>query len=288
MDSVKNANPFSKQESHGPRSLLVYKVLTMASWLLVLITTVYFTADAPEPGKYNRSIWKQNKAYPTAFSLNPFITDIYWLVLFIAQLGYFWHLFSTDASWSTSAANLGSHHILFNLVQFGFVVLFVHGHFAWAELLVVINFFNLTILYFRHPQTNRFVHIPIVSMPLAWTFVALFWNGAISFNATGQVAYIFANIFVWSFLGWGLAFLFAFKDYTMGFAMTALSLSLAVHQIGTKTIALQWIFAFVVFGLLAFFSLAVAVPAYFGKELSFRGENRIIQDEETAPLLSED
>ena len=86
----------------------------------------------------------------------------------------------------------------------------------------MINFGNLTALYFRHPRAPLLVHIPVVSGPLAWTFVAIFWCGAIMVGAHGLAARIVANVFVWSILAYGLFFLATFKDYTMGFALSVL------------------------------------------------------------------
>ena len=90
-------------------------------------------------------------------------------------------------------------------------MLFVRSHFWWAELLLVVDFFNLSSLYFRHATHPLFIHVPVVSAPLAWTFVAIYWNGAIMVNAHTLVAGIFANIAIWSILVYGLFFLVAYK-----------------------------------------------------------------------------
>jgi len=71
-------NPFSKRESHTSRSLLAYKVLTVASWFLVHVVDIHFGFNAPAGDHTNPSIWGQNHAHPTPFSLNPYIVDIYW------------------------------------------------------------------------------------------------------------------------------------------------------------------------------------------------------------------
>jgi hypothetical protein len=103
-------------------------------------------------------------------------------------------------------------------------MLWVRGYFWIAELLLIVNFFNLTSLYFRHSTTPRFVHIPVVSAPYAWTFVALFWDGAAMVHARTLPARILANIAIWGILGFGGFFILAFKDYTMGFELAILSL----------------------------------------------------------------
>jgi hypothetical protein len=166
-------------------------------------------------------------------------------------------------------------------------MLFVRGHFILSELLLIVNFFNLSSLYFRHSAHPRFIHVPVVSGPLAWTFVALYWNGAIAVNAHGLAARIVANVAVWGWLVYGLFFLVTFKDYTMGFNLTVLSASLGVAQFLRKAVAFQWIFAFVIMGLLFLFTVIVAVPGIFGKELTFTRGTVAADDRERAPLLDD-
>lgn len=75
-------------------------------------------------------------------------------------------------------------------------------------MVLILNFINLVSLYFRHNTYPRFIHAPVVSGPLAWTFVAIYWNGAIMVpHQDSLVARVFANIFIWSLLAFGLFFL---------------------------------------------------------------------------------
>ena len=108
-------------------------------------------------------------------------------------------------------------------------MLWVRGHFWQGELLLIINLFNLTLLYFGHPTTPLFIHMPIVSAPLAWNYVAILWDGAAMVNAHTLPARVVANIFIWGILVLGGFFLLTFKDYTMG-------LELAVLALGKSTI----------------------------------------------------
>lgn len=148
------------------------------------------------------------------------------------QLGYVWHLFASDAELSNAAANVGSHFILNNIFQFAFVLLWVHSRFWIAELMLIFNFFNLTSLYLRYSTTPRLVHIPVVSGPLAWTFVAILWNGAAMVGAHNLPARILANVVIWAIFVFGLLFLVAFKDYTIGFALSILSACKAIYSFG--------------------------------------------------------
>lgn len=91
-------------------------------------------------------------------------------------------------------------------------MLFVRSHFVWAELILVINFINLSWLYFRHNAYARFIHAPAVSGPLAWTFVAIYWNGAIMLpHQHNLFARVCGNIAIWSILAYGSFFLVAYK-----------------------------------------------------------------------------
>jgi len=287
--AIAEYNPFAKRENFGKKSLIAYKVLTIFTWLLVVVTGVLYSVSHPTEHHHGHTIWGQNRRMHTPFSLNAFVTGIYWLALLILQGGYVWHLFSANTEFVTHAANVGSHFIFHNLLTFGFIMLYVRGHFWQGELLQIVNFFNLLILYLRHSTTPRFVHIPVVSGPLAWTWVALFWNGAAMVNAHSLAARIVANIFIWGILIFGSFFVVVFKDYTMGFALAILSLSLALAQIGTHVVALQWIFAFVIMGVLIVLSLAISVPGLFGKEFGIRREGDVVSsDRERQPLLNDE
>ena len=78
-DGIILANPFSKRETHTTAAVTTYKVLNLLTFLLVLVTSVYYTFYEPHDGKYvGRTIWGQNSAHHTAFSLNSIIASIYW------------------------------------------------------------------------------------------------------------------------------------------------------------------------------------------------------------------
>ncbi|KPM34670.1 hypothetical protein AK830_g11904 [Neonectria ditissima] len=280
-------NPFSKKDSHSSGAILTYKILTVLTWLLALVVSVYYTTNAPHDGHTIRKrIWDQNELYRTAFTLNATITSIYWIVLFILQAGYITQLFSSNTDIVHASASVGSHFIFNNLFHFAFVMLFVRSHFKWAELILVINFFNLSSLYFRHNTYPRFIHAPVVSGPLAWTFVAIYWNGALMIpHPHHLVPRIFGNIFIWAILAYGLFFIIIYKDYTIGFALSVLAASLGVAQFGHQVIAFQWIFAFVIMSILFILTLVVAVPAWRGQEFSWRQAPEA--DQERAPLLAE-
>jgi hypothetical protein len=288
MDRFHQMNPFAKRDTHDQRSIVTYKIFTILSWLLSVVVSVYYTIDYPRDGVYLRNrIFDQNALYPTGFTLNSVIVQIYWVVLFILQLVYISHLFSSNAVNVNAAASVGSHFVLNNLLHFAFVMLFVRSHFVWAEFILIVNYFNLSSLHFWHNNYPRFIHWPAVTGPLAWTFVAIFWNGALMVHHPHSlVARIFANIFVWSILVYGAFFIVVYKDYTMGFNLSVLSAALGVAQFQRQVVALQWIFAFTIMGVLFVSTVAIAVPAWTGREIKFR-RGEPVADQERAPLLSD-
>lgn len=288
MDRVHSINPFAKRESHGTVSITTYRILTIVTWLLSLVVSVYYVVHAPHDGfTIRKSIWDQNYLHRTAFTMNSTIASIYWVVLFILQIGYVGHLFSKNADYVQAAASVGSHFILNNLLHFAFVMLFVRSHFIWAELILIINFFNLSSLYFRHNTYPRFIHWPVVSAPLAWTFVAIYWNGAIMVHHPHNlVARIFGNIFIWSLLVYGGFFITIYKDYTMGFSLSVLAAAIGVGQFFDRVVAFQWIFAFVIMAVLFISTVVIAVPAWTGREYSWP-RRATPSDQERAPLLAD-
>ncbi|KAK8210119.1 hypothetical protein M8818_003606 [Zalaria obscura] len=287
-EAVHSINPFMNRSEYPRPSLISYRVLTALSWLLVVITSIYYDLRRPTEGAHHRStIWGQNHRRHTPFAMNPIITSLYWLVLYILQIGYVWHLYSGNSTYVHAAANVGSHFIAHNLLLFGFIHLWCRSHFWLAEMLLIINFANLSAAYFRHSRTPRFIHIPVVSGPLAWNFVALYWCGAAAVNAHSLPARILANIAIWGILFYGAFFLVAYKDYTMGFALSVLSAAIGVSQFLTHVIAFQWIFAFVIMAVLFILSVLVGIPGVIGQDPFKRGAV-VSEDRERQPLLQDE
>jgi hypothetical protein len=276
-------NPFGRRESHSSEQVITYKVLTVVTWLLSIVTTLYYSFDDTRDGYHiRRRIWDQNELYHnTAFYMNNIIASVYWILLFAFQLSYLIQLFVGGIETVNAACNVGSHFILNNLLHFGWVMLFVRSHFHWSEVMLVLNFFNLTSLYFRHNTYNRFIHVPTVSGPLAWTFVAIYWNGAMMVpHPTSVVARIFGNIFIWSILAYGVFFLVFYKDYTMSFNLSILSAAIGVGQFFRQVVAFQWIFAFTIMAVL----FVGSVPAMMA---AFSRRGGVLADQERAPLLAD-
>ncbi|KAF2748657.1 DUF1774-domain-containing protein [Sporormia fimetaria CBS 119925] len=281
-------NPFSRRDEYSRQHIVAYRVSTIVTYLLLVITTLYYTFRKPHEGHGpHHRIWGNNVDSP--FAQNSVMTSIYWIVLFIMQAFYTGSLYSSNTTYVQSAWSISGHHILSNLLLTGFVHLWVRTLFWPALLIIIINFFNLSLAYFRHSTAPRLIHIATVSGPLAWNFVALYWVGAVTVHAHHLTARIVANIFIWGFLAYGGFFLLAFKDYTMGYALSILAFSTGVGQFLTKppVFQLQWIFAFTIGAILFVLSTLVALPGLMGREDMFARGEVVSEDRERAPLLAD-
>ncbi|KIW06024.1 uncharacterized protein PV09_03203 [Verruconis gallopava] len=280
-------NPNHEQRSYSRGQVILLRIVATVSWLVLVVTSIYYAFEKPHEGQYKRrKIWNQNWAHHTPFALNAIIVSIYWIVLYILQIPYIASLYSADLASETltTACNLASTFTYHNLLQFGFIHLWCRSYFGWALLLQIVNFFNLTFAYFKYPKTTKLTHIAVVAAPLAWTFVSLYWTGAVAVHAKHLAARIVANVFVWTWLVYGYFYLIVFKDWALGFSLSVLSAALGVAQFLTVIVAVQWIEAFIIMALLFLGSLAIAVPGIFGKD-PFKRADGAGGDREREPLL---
>jgi hypothetical protein len=304
-------NPFARRQEISSANILTYRILTISSWIVSVIPSFYYLHHIPghiDSSKPNpddpdnvhnpphihhhrqNTLFGQSYAHPTPFTINHVFVAIYWISLFLGQLGYVWHLFVSNDLWVKAACTVGPHFILFNLLHFLHITLWTRGQFLLGEIVLIVNFLQLTALYFRHslPRTADSqilslskvpsIHLPAVAMPLVWTYFALFWNGAVMVRChDAAVCRILANVAIWGIVPFAGTFLFGYGDWTVGFATAFLTAGLGVGQFFIKTFALQWIFAFTIMGLVFLATLPVAYP---GARTSAVGER--------APLLHED
>lgn len=234
----------------------------------------------------------------TPFTSNIIVLFVFWGILYFLQISFVAQIFFPAADNSvltgTPGGNIsrlavtnvvGWHFTVFNFLQFIWNVLFANGHFFFSELVLIINFVNVIILYFSHktygikPLSSwTLIHLPTAAFPLSWLLYAVFWNGAVLFHVHHLIGRIIANVLIWDFLIIPGFFLAVFNDWGVGFSSTLLVFGLALGQLFTKVIAFQWIFAFVISGLLLVLSIVTAVSgSLYHRELS----------SDTAPLLQE-
>lgn len=204
----------------------------------------------------------------------------------------------------TAAANVATHFILNNLLNFGWILLWTRNHFWPAEVILVLQFLNLHAAYWRHRRLPAFVHLPAVAGPYAWTLLGLFWNGAVAVHSNSLPARIVANVFIWVIFAMGSGHIVATQDYILGYCLSWLMLcmftqhrsfieckanclALAVKQFAVKVIALQWIFAFVIFAVFFIESVYLSSTKYYGRDTLFRRVAAPETDREREPLLPE-
>jgi hypothetical protein len=74
------ANPFALRDTHNSQAVWTYKILTIVTWLVTVISSIYYTYGLPNDDHkaWRNSIWGHNRDIVTPFSLNALITSLYW------------------------------------------------------------------------------------------------------------------------------------------------------------------------------------------------------------------
>lgn len=157
-------------------------------------------------------------------------------------------------------------------------MLWCRSYFIYSEMIQVLQFLQLVALYFRHPTLPRWIHTPVVALPLTFTFFLVLWNGAVMVACRGLACRILANVTIWGIVVYAGFFLAVFRDWQVGFATAFLAAGLGVGQFFTRTVALQWPFAFAIMSVVFVATAVSAAPLVFGP---------VEEDRERAPLLRE-
>lgn len=70
-------NPFARREEYSTNTINVYKVTTLVSYLVLVVTTFYYTFNKPHEGHHpHKKIWGNNRSTP--FAQDSIITSVYW------------------------------------------------------------------------------------------------------------------------------------------------------------------------------------------------------------------
>lgn len=258
------------------------KVSTVISFLLSIYVNIrYFVGRSPydKHSSFNVS--------NTPFSANILVTLTFWALLYLLQLLFISQIFlpsvESDSSRAKYTKKVAWHFTVFNLLTFFWTILFTKKHFFLSEILLVINLANIITLYFNHKTYAIrplgdwvLIHLSTCSFPLSWLFYSVFWNGAVLFNVHKLFGRIIANVLIWDFLLVPLVFIILFNDWGVGLSSTLLMFGLGLGQLLVKVFALQWIFAFVISGILFLFSvIAMATTSFVIVEI----------ETEQAPLI---
>lgn len=115
--------------------------------------------------------------------------------------------------YKTSPVGVGVIHfqfILNNVFHLAFILLLVNSFFVAAELVLLLNLVNLRILYFRHPVCRLLIRTATMSGPLAWTIVAMDWNGSMMVpDPISTACRVASQISTWGIFACGVIFAFA-------------------------------------------------------------------------------
>lgn len=231
-----------------------YKIVSIGSLLLSVYGNVQLLAQY---GKISHEI-----------SVTPFLNFlvfliIYWVFYYIMEIVYIQSNLNLNIdNTDTNIINITKSLISFNLINLVWCLLFQSRYYLLSEIVVIIELFVilnnylLNKLYSFKPVKNYLIiNLTVGSLPLSWIFFQLFWNGSLMIRVNNLATRVLANVFIWDYLIIGVAFLFLFNDYTVGISLSYLILGIALNQLFVKLIALQWIFAFIISGLLFFLSV---------------------------------
>lgn len=129
--------------------------------------------------------------------------------LLLVQLGHIVYDFCTS---TMGIGMIKAHFALNNVFHFAFVILFVNSLFILAEVVLALNLINLCVTYFNHPRCWRIIHTAIISGPLSWTIVAMYWNGALMIpDPTSAPCQVAGQISIWGILAIGAFFAWEYQ-----------------------------------------------------------------------------
>lgn len=84
-DNSGSSNPFARREEFSSQSILLYKISTGLSYIILVVTAFYYAFNKPNEGHGpHHRFWQHQPATP--FAQSSIITSIYW----------YFHLFSTS------------------------------------------------------------------------------------------------------------------------------------------------------------------------------------------------
>lgn len=284
-------HPFSPM----PSDQIPYKVATS----VLLVLSIYGNLKYVVGHHASKHVNDPFRVGFTPFTANLHVLFVFWSVLYLGQILFVLQTYYPEAT--TPAGRLlrrlraqalqvvGYHFAVFNILAFVWAWLFHKLHWFLAEGVLVANLINVLALYIVHklysvqPLSSwLLVHASSVALPVAWLVYAIFWNGAVLFHAEkGLISRLIANVLIWDFLFIPLFFVLIWGDWAVGLGLALLTFGIGLSQLAIKAIALQWIFAFVIAGLVAAILLLVAFGTVATRKTNLLGGN------EAAPLLNE-
>ncbi|KAG7192846.1 uncharacterized protein KQ657_001303 [Scheffersomyces spartinae] len=214
----------------------------------------------------------------TPFSMNHVVYIVYWVLFFLNQVGFL--VFANEAN-----SYVLTHLISFGILNFIWSYFYSGHHYIVSEIILLISLVNSLVYYFSVNKYEDKVSLEgyLVRFAISWLFYAVFWNGSSIWGHFNDRLWfrILCNITIWDFLIIPGLFILLLNDYLVGTDTCILVFGIALKQLTHKVFALQWIFAFVVLGLLALLTVASIAGL-------FRSSSTLIVevDEEQRPLVT--
>lgn len=273
-EPVAQVNPRTEELSPRQRQRTI-QIIAIVAWILTILSNLRYNFGRRSPWDHGH----QDDVGFTPFTASLIPILLLWFATVVVQGVYLLGFFDVVAP------QYGIFFIINNCALLLWSYLFARSHYILAELVIILNLFNLSVLFvlaqpYRLRPLAKFlgVHGAVFSFPFAWSFYLLFWNGAVLFGARNIMPRLLANLLIWAFLFIPVGLVVLFGDYVTGFVFAWITFALGLGQLFTKVFALQWIFAFTIATALLVVSLAFAFVAPPQVEAS---------SNEQAPLLTE-
>jgi hypothetical protein len=188
-DPIPDSDGIITQEEMRQSMKLVRLQITTPLSLLMAIGTGLVCALAVKPG-----LAEVSKMYPTLLTPNPIMLGIYWILLYILQIGFCLVLVLArkEETKATLTHGVGMRFAIANWLMAAWAVAWTLKFFLVAEIIVLINaliLITIQLTLLRHPQSRSrpldsiFIHAPmtlffVVVFGLDWLhngFIALGW-----------------------------------------------------------------------------------------------------------------
>ncbi|KAG7661330.1 uncharacterized protein J8A68_005121 [[Candida] subhashii] len=222
--------------------------------------------------------YKNPNTTHTPFTPHFLVLTSYWFLIYVRQIGLTIASFIANERRISMIYDSGWHFPIFNILHYVWTMLFINQYFIFAELILLLNLINLLEMFSRQKTYGHkffsdmfLLHVTVLSCPLSWVVFAIMWNGSLLCPCPdNQWTTILGNISIWAFLSFGLFFVLKFKDWTTGAGTSLLMAALGIDQSSTKLFGPQWIFAFVISGVLVSVSVFTGIK---GKSTSSQTEH---------------
>jgi hypothetical protein len=216
---------------YGYRVSVTAFTLVAMTWALSLFVSIYCAVCEAVDTRFT-PVWDQNNLHSSALTMDSVVGSFFWLapnpmlnltpiwpsdewnLKFLSYIYYYlgsFSILSVDPAYMDAIVDITSHVGLFNVLHSASLILFVSSHFTWTEVVLVSNFANMSVLYFRCSRLPWLIRSSLASGPLAWAFFAVFWNGGFLIPQVADKTRPAGSVFLWWILCYGMSFAFTYK-----------------------------------------------------------------------------